>query len=101
MSRRPCTAALVLLTALGIGAPFAARAGCEGRMGTLIPVSPTAGVDELPPALAELIAHHRGDFGTGVTTSHRAAPPADPEPTHTTRPPDARVAVVAPVAFAR
>lgn len=100
MSFRPrAVSSPILLVALCLGAPLAAQADCEGRVGALMPATPVAGTENLSPALAELIAHHRGDFGPAeVSTSRRSAPSADPEPTVAVL--GTRVAVVAPLATA-
>lgn len=74
-------------------------ADCDGQTGSLmsIPAS-VAGTENLSPALAELIAHHRGELvGTEVSETRQAKPQARIAPAYAALPPNTRVALAAPV----
>lgn len=86
------TAATSLLLALSAGS---ALADCDGRTGSLMSIpTPVAGSEDLPPALAELIAHHRGEIGaTEVSTTQHVRPQTPPAPAVAALPPNTRVAL--------
>lgn len=93
------TAATSLLLALSAGTVLA---DCDGQSGSLMSIpTPVAGTEDLPPALAELIAHHRGEIAaTAVSTTQQARPQTQTQaaPAVAVLPPNTRVALSSPAA---